>query len=54
VYQLARAYEAADWPRVEQIARQLKVPVASLTEVYCASASWASQILEPGTVAQPV
>ena len=54
VYQLALAYEAADWPRVEQIAGQLKVPVASLTEIYCASASWASQVLDPGTVAQPV
>src|ERR1700722_9112852 len=54
VYQLALAYEAADWPRVEQIAEQLKVPVASLTEVYCASANWASQVLDPGSVAQPV
>jgi c-di-GMP-related signal transduction protein len=54
VYKLALAYEAADWPRVEQIAGQLNVPIASLTEIYCASASWASQVLDPGSVAQPV
>ena len=34
VFQLARAYEVADWPRVEEIARQLGVPVAGLGEVY--------------------
>jgi len=54
VYQLARAYEVADWPRVEELARQLEVPVASLVEVYCAAAGWAQQVLEPVTAAQPV
>ena len=54
VYELARAYEVADWPRVEEIARQLGVPVASLGEVYCAAAGWAQQVMEPGPVAQPV
>ena len=54
VYQLARAYEDADWPRVEQIAHQLGVPVGTLSEIYCGAAGWASQVLEPGTVAQPV
>ena len=54
VYQLARAYEVADWQRVEEIARQLGVPVASLGEVYCAAAGWAQQVMEPVTAAQPV
>jgi c-di-GMP-related signal transduction protein len=54
VYQLARCYEVADWQRVEEIAGQLKVNVASLGEVYCSAAGWASEVLEPGTVAQPV
>ena len=53
-FQLARAYEVADWPRVEEIARQLGVPVASLGEVYCAATGWAQQVLEPVTAAQPV
>jgi c-di-GMP-related signal transduction protein len=54
VYRLARAYEVADWQRVEEIARQLGVPVSSLAELYCAAAGWASQVLEPRTVAEPV
>jgi c-di-GMP-related signal transduction protein len=54
VYQLVRAYEVADWQRVEQLGQQLGVPVAGLAEEYCAAAGWASQVLEPGTVAQPV
>ncbi len=54
VYQLVRAYEVADWRRVEQLGQQLGVPVAGLGEEYCAAAGWASQVLEPGTVAQPV
>jgi len=54
VYQLARAYELGDWPRVEEIASQLRVPVAGLGEVYCAAAGWAQQVLEPVTAAQPV
>jgi c-di-GMP-related signal transduction protein len=54
VYQLARAYELADWPLVEKLARQLGLPDSSLAEVYCAAAGWANQVLEPGTVAQPV
>jgi EAL and modified HD-GYP domain-containing signal transduction protein len=47
VYELAQAYEAADWQRVEAIALQLGVPVASLGEVYCAAAGWAQQVLDP-------
>jgi EAL and modified HD-GYP domain-containing signal transduction protein len=54
VYDLARAYEIADWPRVEEIARQLGIAIASLGEVYCEAAGWAQQVLEPVTVAQPV
>ena len=54
VYQLARAYEVADWQRVEELGQQLGVPVASLGEVYCAAAGWAQQVMEPVTVAQPV
>jgi EAL and modified HD-GYP domain-containing signal transduction protein len=53
VYELAQAYEAADWPRVEEIALQLGVPVASLGEVYCAATGWAQQVLDP-VAAQPV
>jgi c-di-GMP-related signal transduction protein len=54
VYQLARAYEVADWLRVEEIAQQLGIPVSSLGEAYCAAAGWAGQVLEPSPVAQPV
>jgi c-di-GMP-related signal transduction protein len=54
IYRLARAYEVADWPGVEEIARQIGVPVASLGEVYCAAAGWAQQVLEPAPAAQPV
>lgn len=54
VYQLARCYEVADWQRVEEIARQLGVPVARLGEEYCSAVGWAGQVLEPGAVAQPV
>jgi len=54
VYDLARAYEVADWTRVEEIARQLSIPAGSLGEVYCAAAGWARQILEPHSVPQPV
>lgn len=53
-FQLARAYEVADWPRVEEIARQLNVPVASLGDVYLAATGWAQQVLEPVTAAQSV
>ena len=54
VYELARAYEVAEWQRVEEIALQLRVAVASLGEEYCAAAGWAQQVLEPVSVAQPV
>jgi len=53
VYHLTRAYEVADWQRVEEFAIQLGLPVASLGEEYCAAVGWAQQVLEPGTVAQP-
>ncbi len=54
VYQLARAYEVADWPRVEELALQLQIAIASLGDEYCEAAGWAQQVLEPVTVAQPV
>jgi c-di-GMP-related signal transduction protein len=54
LYQLARAYEVADWQRVEEIGGQIGVPVANLGEVYCAAAGWAQQVMEPVPVAQPV
>jgi c-di-GMP-related signal transduction protein len=54
IYDLARAYEVAEWQRVEEIALQLRVAVASLGEEYCAAAGWAQQVLEPVSVAQPV
>ena len=54
IYELARAYEVAEWQRVEEIALQLRVAVASLGEEYCAAAGWAQQVLEPVSVAQPV
>jgi len=54
VYQLARAYEVADWQRVEEIGGQLGVQVASLGGMYCEAAGWAQQVLDPATVAAPV
>jgi c-di-GMP-related signal transduction protein len=54
VYQLARAYEVADWQRVEEIALQLGIPVGTLSKAYCEAAGWAQQILEPTAAAQPV
>ncbi len=54
VYRLVLAYELAEWQRVEEIGQRLGVPMASLGEVYCASAGWAQQVLEPVTAAQPV
>jgi c-di-GMP-related signal transduction protein len=54
IYDLARAYEVADWPGVEEVARRLGVAVNGLGEVYCAAAGWAAQVLEPAPVAQPV
>jgi c-di-GMP-related signal transduction protein len=54
VYQLARAYEVADWTRVEKLGGQLAIPTGSLGEVYCAAAGWARQVLEPDKVPQPV
>src|ERR1700689_4711098 len=54
IYQLALAYEVADWQRVEEIAQRLKVPVASLGEVYCSATGWASEVLDPVTATQPV
>lgn len=46
-YELARAYELADWARVEQLAGQLRVPVGNLSQLYCAAAAWAQRVLEP-------
>jgi len=54
VYDLARAYEVADWTRAEEIARELSIPTGSLGEAYCAAAGWARQVLEPRAVPQPV
>jgi|HubBroStandDraft_5_1064220.scaffolds.fasta_scaffold14135_1 c-di-GMP-related signal transduction protein len=54
VYDLTRAYELADWGRVEELAAQLSIPAGSLGEVYCAAAGWAREVLEPGKVPQPV
>lgn len=54
MYQLARAYEIADWPLVEQIAGQLGIAVDALGNVYCEAAGWAQQVLEPDPVIQPV
>ncbi len=54
IYRLAQAYEVADWQGVEETALELGVPVASLGGEYCAAAGWAQQVMEPGTVAQPV
>src|SRR5208337_61501 len=47
VYDLAKAYEVADWARVEKLAGQAHIPTGSLGEVYCAAAGWAQQVLEP-------
>jgi c-di-GMP-related signal transduction protein len=53
VYDLARAYEVADWRRVEEIALRLQIATAGLGEVYCEAAGWAQQVLEPVAVVQP-
>lgn len=54
VYRLARAYEAADWPLVEQMGERLGAPLTELTGAYCEAAGWAQQVLEPSSAAQPV
>ncbi len=54
VYDLAKAYELADWARVEELAPQLSLVTGSLGEVYCAASGWAREVLEPGRVTQPV
>jgi c-di-GMP-related signal transduction protein len=53
VYQLARAYEVADWQRVEEIALQLGIPEGTLSEAYCGAAGWAQQVMEPTAAVQP-
>jgi c-di-GMP-related signal transduction protein len=53
VYELARAYELADWQRVEVLALQLQLCTAGLGEAYCEAAGWAQQVLEPVTAVQP-
>ncbi len=53
VYDLAKAYELADWARVEELAVQARIPTSSLSEVYCAAAGWAQQVLEPVLPSQP-
>jgi EAL and modified HD-GYP domain-containing signal transduction protein len=47
LYALARAYEAADWERVDVLANAASIPAGTLAEVYCAAAGWAREILEP-------
>jgi c-di-GMP-related signal transduction protein len=54
VYRLARAYEAADWPLVEQLGTGLGAPMSELAGAYCEAAGWAQQVLEPSHTAQPV
>ncbi len=54
VYQLARAYEAADWPLVERLGPGLGAPMTELAQAYCEAAGWARQVLEPSATAQPV
>jgi c-di-GMP-related signal transduction protein len=54
VYQLARAYEAADWPLVEQLGTGLGAPMTELAGAYCEAAGWAQQVLEPSAATQPV
>lgn len=54
VYRLARAYEAADWPLVEQLGTGLGAPMTDLAGAYCEAAGWARQVLEPAAAAQPV
>ncbi len=52
-YHLARAYEVADWERVEAIAKQFRMPIDQLGDLYCASVAWAQEVLEPVTSPQP-
>ncbi|HTW64726.1 MAG TPA: HDOD domain-containing protein [Bryobacteraceae bacterium] len=53
VYELARAYEVADWPRVDELAGKISLSTGQLGEVYCEAAGWARQVLEPVTPSQP-
>lgn len=53
ILDLARAYEIADWQRVEEIGGRLGVPVSGFGGVYCQATEWAQQVLEPAA-AQPV
>lgn len=54
VYQLARAYEAANWPLVEEMGERLGAPMAEVGQAYCEAAGWARQILEPSAAARPI
>jgi len=54
VYHLARAYEVADWERVDEFGKRLGLEVAHLGEVYCDSVGWARETLEPASAPQPV
>jgi c-di-GMP-related signal transduction protein len=47
VFELACAYELADWRRVAQIGERLGVPVSGFGDVYCEAAGWAQQVLDP-------
>jgi c-di-GMP-related signal transduction protein len=53
VFDLARAYELANWRRVEEIGERLGVPVSGFGDVYSEAVGWAQQVLEPVASLQP-
>lgn len=47
IYELSKAYEVGDWPRVEELAAKVSLTGSSLGEIYCSAAGWAREVLEP-------
>ena len=46
VYSLARAYEAADWPLLSEVADRLGVPKGRIAEIYVDSVNWSDRIFQ--------
>jgi c-di-GMP-related signal transduction protein len=45
VYQLARAYERADWDRVDSLSDGLGIPQAGLGDAYCEALRWSGEVM---------
>jgi len=53
IYRLVKAYETADWPVVDKLATDLGVTSQDIFTEYTNATSWASDILNGHSVAQP-